>query len=231
MHGLDLAILDDKGVALGARVTEDGHKVKAEIQGLGEGACGISQEPDLNHCEHGPPIQQLSRSELTPDSFLGSSVAPQAFILFDRLVSLSLSVHSMSKLGSSRSRGCYLYSRTTWGQLDSHECIIDAHDEDFTGLACFAAVNVARDVFLRAAGGEGGGDAYDEAVGNAAVVLGQVHLVGGRVLVQVDVGNGIADLDEGARRAVELARGQRARHGRGHSAKSAERHCCGIDGL
>lgn len=47
MHGLDLAVLDDEGVPLRARVSEDGDHVEAQIQRLREGAGGIGQEPDL----------------------------------------------------------------------------------------------------------------------------------------------------------------------------------------
>lgn len=47
MDALDLAVLDDEGVALGAHAAEDGRGVEAQVQGLGELAGGVGQEADL----------------------------------------------------------------------------------------------------------------------------------------------------------------------------------------
>lgn len=89
VYGLDLAALDDEGVALGARVPEDGDHVEAEIQGLGEGARGVRQEPDLRklvstHPSPSPSPSHGMRSRLTPDILVGSSWSPQAFMLSTR---------------------------------------------------------------------------------------------------------------------------------------------------
>lgn len=44
---LDLAILNDQGVALAAVVTENGGGIEVEVESLGEGAIGVSEEADL----------------------------------------------------------------------------------------------------------------------------------------------------------------------------------------
>lgn len=44
---LDLAILNDQGVALAAVVTENGGGIEVEVESLGEGAVGVSEEADL----------------------------------------------------------------------------------------------------------------------------------------------------------------------------------------
>lgn len=119
-----------------------------------------------------------------------------------------------------------------------HERVVDAHDKDLSRLADLGVVDIAGDVARGAGGRKGGGHADDDAVGDAGpVLLGQAHLVGGRVLVQFDVGDWVAHLDENAGRAVEKSTGSshghgagggghssRARHGRGDAAKSAEGH-------
>lgn len=44
---LDLAILNDQGVALAAVVTENRGGIEVEVESLGEGAVGVSEEADL----------------------------------------------------------------------------------------------------------------------------------------------------------------------------------------
>lgn len=82
---------------------------------------------------------------------------------------------------------------------DSHEGVVDAHDKHLTGVGDLRMVDVAGHVLLGAGAGEGGGDADDDALVHAgAELLGQVHLVGRRLLLQLDVRDGVADLDEDA---------------------------------
>ena len=44
---LDLAVLDDQGVALAAVVAENGSGIEVEIESLGELAVGVGKEADL----------------------------------------------------------------------------------------------------------------------------------------------------------------------------------------
>jgi hypothetical protein len=44
---LDLAVLNDQGVALAAVVAEDGGGIEVEVEGLGELAVGVGKEADL----------------------------------------------------------------------------------------------------------------------------------------------------------------------------------------
>lgn len=114
------------------------------------------------------------------------------------------------------------------GIQDSHERIINTDDEHLPGLANLRVVDVARDVALGAGPRESGRDADDDAVLDAAgVLLGEVHLVRRRVLVQVDVRYRVAHFHERPWCAVELPR--RCRHhwprdGLGHAAEGAEGH-------
>jgi len=43
---LDLAVLDNDGVALGAVASEDGGSVEGKVQGLGESSGGVGEEAD-----------------------------------------------------------------------------------------------------------------------------------------------------------------------------------------
>ena len=47
MSLLDLAVLDDQGVALAAVVAENGSGIEVEIESLGELAVGVGKEADL----------------------------------------------------------------------------------------------------------------------------------------------------------------------------------------
>lgn len=47
VRALDLAILDDKDVALAARATEDGGTVEVQLERFGEGAVWVAEEADL----------------------------------------------------------------------------------------------------------------------------------------------------------------------------------------
>lgn len=86
-----------------------------------------------------------------------------------------------------------------------HESIIDADDKHLTSILDAGVVDVAGDMLLGARTGEGGGYTDDDAVVDAgAVLLGQIHLVAGRVLLQLDARDLVAYFDEGARRHVEL---------------------------
>lgn len=44
---LDLAVLNDQSITLAAVVAEYGGSVEVEVEGLGEGAVGVSEEADL----------------------------------------------------------------------------------------------------------------------------------------------------------------------------------------
>jgi hypothetical protein len=44
---LDLAVLDDEGVALAAVVAEDGLGIKVQVKGLGEAASGVTEPANL----------------------------------------------------------------------------------------------------------------------------------------------------------------------------------------
>jgi hypothetical protein len=46
---LDLAILNDQGVALAAVVAEDGGGIEVEVESLGEFAVGVGKEADLRN--------------------------------------------------------------------------------------------------------------------------------------------------------------------------------------
>lgn len=46
---LDLAVLDDQGVALAAVVAENGGGIEVEVKSLGELAVGVGKETDLKH--------------------------------------------------------------------------------------------------------------------------------------------------------------------------------------
>jgi hypothetical protein len=46
---LDLAVLNDQGVALAAVVAEDGGGIEVEVESLGELAVGVGKETDLKH--------------------------------------------------------------------------------------------------------------------------------------------------------------------------------------
>lgn len=51
MGALDLAILDNKSVPLGAVVAKEGRGVKVQLQSLGELAGRVTQEADLTSCQ------------------------------------------------------------------------------------------------------------------------------------------------------------------------------------
>lgn len=44
---LDLAVLDQQGIALAALIAKDGTAVEREVQGFGEGASRVGNEADL----------------------------------------------------------------------------------------------------------------------------------------------------------------------------------------
>lgn len=49
MRGRNLAVLNDEGVALAPGAAKDGGAVEVELQGLGEGRGGVTEEADLNN--------------------------------------------------------------------------------------------------------------------------------------------------------------------------------------
>lgn len=65
MGRLDLAVLDDEGVPLPAHATEDGMCVEPEVEGLGEFARGVPEEPNLRRpCERDVPKAMGSVSKV-----------------------------------------------------------------------------------------------------------------------------------------------------------------------
>lgn len=98
------------------------------------------------------------------------------------------------------------------------EGVVDRHDDDVAGCLCLLRCDVAGDVRLGAAGAcgrawlgwngedreeegvgrrtEGGGDADDQALA-LGQVLGQVDLGSWGTVVQLDAGDGVADVDHG----------------------------------
>jgi len=82
-----------------------------------------------------------------------------------------------------------------------HKRVINADDEDAAGVLQRLVLDIAGNVTLRARRGEGGRHADYQSF--AFQVLGNGDFVAGRVLHELDVGNGIADLDAGTRSCVE----------------------------
>lgn len=77
-----------------------------------------------------------------------------------------------------------------------HESIVDGDNKDLPGTLEFVTGDVAGDVGIGACWRKGGGDTYDETFARAEL-LGEVDLVPGGVLKQVDVRDGVALFDLG----------------------------------
>jgi hypothetical protein len=103
-------------------------------------------------------------------------------------------------------------------QLGSlHEDIIDAHNSHKREILGFGVLDISGDVGSRARRAEGSGHTDDESVTVDIHLVSEVDLVTGVTLLQnVEVGEDIADADEGCGRGVEGATGDgSAESGRG----------------
>lgn len=85
MRLLDFAVLNLESIALASHTTENGVRIKAEIQGLGELSSRVTEESDLWN-----ELTQKTHARdnihlLTPVCLAGSSCSLQAFILRDEV--------------------------------------------------------------------------------------------------------------------------------------------------
>lgn len=77
---------------------------------------------------------------------------------------------------------------------DLHERIVDGDNKDLSSSLELVTVHVAGNVGVGASGRESGGNTNDDTLGRGELV-GEIDLVAGRVLEEVDIGDGITLLN------------------------------------
>lgn len=138
---LDLAVLNQKSVALAAVVAEDGGALKGDIESIGELSGGVTEEANLF-------VSRLVCYELPDEGWpCGRGIPCQWRLLTPLLPSGSRdSAHALVLIYISPSEqdGC--------GRRHSHERVIDSNDKDLAGVLEFRVVDESRNVGARASG-------------------------------------------------------------------------------